>query len=170
MEIKINTLIPCSGRLKWVEVFGYTSKGTPGLEVTGLNGKSRNFKEKIVFLSKRRNLKFPILRYVLCLNIEDPSKSDIEWLELPLLLAFWSMTGNLPLKRLDNCFSSGKVSLEGEINYLNLDHDFWMTLNNQLKVKDKSMIFIGPDLDQQIEKVRSINAQSLLNENIGGFS
>ena len=170
MEIKINTLIPSCGRLKWIEIFGYTSKGSPGLEITGLNGKSRNFKEKIIYLSKRRNLRFPILRYVLCLDIDDPNKSDIEWLELPLLIAFWSMTENLPLKRLDNCFTSGKVSLEGEINYLDYDQNTWIQINKQLEYKKKKAIFIGPEKHLGNEYINAINAIELLNDSVGGFS
>lgn len=169
MEIKINSLIPYSGHLKWIEVFGYTSKGNPGLEVTGLNGRGRQLKEKMVFLSKRRRLRFPLKRYVLCLEYEDISKYEVEWLELPMLLAFWSLTENLPLKRLDNCFSSAKVSLEGEISFLDIDQKSWDTLVLEQSPVKKEMISIG-DGESTNHGMMSISALSLLNDHIGHFS
>ena len=169
MEIKINGLIPRNGRLKWMEIFGYTSKGNPGLEVTGFSSKSRGLKEKMIFLSKRRRLQFPLRRYVLCLECEDLGKGDVEWLELPTLLAFWSLTGNLPLKRLDNCFASAKVSLEGELDFLDMNEKIWKSIDGQLKKKSKEVIFIGNDSAQSTDYVFNINATKLLNEHIGHF-
>jgi len=170
MEIKINSLIPYNGRLKWVEVFGYTSKGQPGLELTGFNGRGRTLKEKMVYLSKRRSLRFPLLRYVLCLDVEDLSKCELEWLELPLLIAFWSMTGSLPLKRLDDCFASCKVSLEGRLTHMNLEESFWSSLNGRLEQEKKVATFIGHGHQSyRSQRIQSIDAESLLNDTVGGF-
>jgi hypothetical protein len=169
MEIKINCLIPFGGQLKWMEIFGYTSKGNPGLEVTGLNGRSRQFKEKMVFLSKRRRLHFPLKRYVLCFECEDVAKYDCQWLELPMLLAFWSLTGNLSLKRLDNCFATAKVSLEGEITFMPISQSYWHELDKKLLNKNKEIIFIGDTGPDQVERVQTINAIDLLNESVGEF-
>lgn len=172
MEIKINSLIPYNGRLKWVEVFGYTSKGQPGLELTGFNGRSRTLKEKMVYLSKRRSLRFPILRYVLCLDLEDLSKCELEWLELPLLIAFWSMTGVLPLKRLDDCFASCKVSLEGNLTHMDFDDAFWESMHIQLNHKKKNVTFIGDGgiSAPHCSNINDIRAVDLLNDTVGGFS
>ena len=170
MEIKINSLIPCSNQLKFVEIFGYTSKGTPGLEVAGLGAKGRHLKEKLIYLSKRRNLKFPILRYVICINGEELSRFDLSWLELPMLLAFWSMTKTLSMKRLDNCLASAAVSLEGEINYLKLDPSFWLNMNKMLTRKNKQMIYIGNDEPVNYSQIYHLDSLEILNDEIGGFT
>lgn len=169
MEIKINSLIKGSHHLKCVEVFGYTSKGTPGLDVTGLNGKSRQFKEKMIFLSKRRRLHFPLKRYVICLESEDISKYEIEWLELPMLLAFWSLSSCLPLKRLDNCFASAKVSLEGKLDFLDIDQEEMINHNSTTSFFDKGVVCIGDETKQDFRAANYIDALELLNDNIGHF-
>ena len=108
MEIKINSLVLNRNNYQWCEVFGYTSKGQPGIEIIGLGAKGRAIKEKLTYLSKRRKLTFPVLRFVICIEGDNLDKSDIEFLELPILLAFWSMAGVVPIKRLDHCFCSGR--------------------------------------------------------------
>lgn len=174
MEIKINSVIPIRNSLNSVQVFGYTSKGQPGLEIHGLNGKGRLIKEKIIFLSKKRKLRYPLKRFVLCVEGEELEKSQVEYLELPLLICFWTMANLIPLQRLDNCYASAQVSLDGKVRQLSLERDFWMDLEKDLKIKNQKVIYFGK-LDGSTSKIEESHIQSLeiidlLNDSVGGFS
>ncbi len=169
MEIKINALTLNRNNYQWCEVFGYTSKGQPGIEVIGLGSRGRAIKEKLTYLSKRRRLTFPVLRFVICVEGENLDKVDIDYLELPILMAFWSMANVIPIKRLDHCFCSGKVSLEGEVKYLEISPQLWKQLNISLERKDKEIVYLGNEVGESFERVRMINAHELLDETVGGF-
>lgn len=170
MEIKINALIPIQNQARWVQVFGYTSKSQPGLEINGINGKGRTIKEKITFLSKKRRLRYPLKRFVLCVEGESLDKGQLDYLELPLLLCFWSMAGFLPLKRLDNCFAMGRISLEGEVEHFLPSSENLLEVEAFLKHKERHAIYLGPSMDMSYEWIRQISAVDLLQETVGGFS
>ena len=124
MNMRTKSLYPYGGTHCVVDIFGYSTKGLPGIEIVGLGKYSRSLKEKFIFLSRERKLKFPLRRYVLCIEGEIESKKfkaeEYRYLELPLLIMLWSLTGHLPLERLEDCFAAGKVSVEGDIDPLNL--------------------------------------------------
>lgn len=164
--MKINAYIPTTSQLKKVEVFGYTSRSQPGLEIVGLSGKGRTIKEKITFLSKRRKLKFSLLRYVLCVEGEDLSKGDIEYLELPLMICFWTMAGILKMGRLDNCLCAGKVSLEGEIRLLDFPSDVLRNWDRMLGERGRLMLLLSSNPNNQVEykNLRVLEVQELLKD------
>lgn len=174
MEIKINSVIPIRNSLNSVQVFGYTSKGQPGLEIHGLNGKGRLMKEKIIFLSKKRKLRYPLKRFVLCVEGEELEKSQVEYLELPLLICFWTMANLIPLQRLDNCYASAQVSLDSKIKQLGLEQDFWTDLEKDLRIKNQRVIYMGNlkgfEPSGGESPIQSLEIVSLLNESVGGFS
>lgn len=124
MNMRTKSLYPHAGQLCPVDIFGYASHGIPGIEIVGMGKHSRSLKEKFVYLSRVRQLKFPKKRYVLCVEGELENKKfkdeEYRYLELPLLLMLWSLTGHLPLSQLEDCFASGKVSVEGDFTALNL--------------------------------------------------
>lgn len=170
MEIKINAILKRGHSYHWVEVFGYSTKGQPGLEIVGLGSKGRPLKEKLIFISKKRKLKMPLKRYVLCVDGEEVDKAYVDYLELPLILAYWSMAGILPLKRMDNCFSAARVSLEGEIINLSLDPTFWVSLEKQLSLKRNKVVYLGEGCPQDSDYIKEISAVNLLDSTVGGFS
>jgi hypothetical protein len=171
MEIKINALIPRQNHFHWVHIFGYTSRSQPGLEITGIGPKGRAIKEKLIFLSKKRKLKFSLNRFVLCIEGSDGfEKAELEYLELPLLLAFWSMAGLIPIKRLENCFCSGRVGLEGEISCLNLSCSHWSKINEALIRRKRKAIYFGESIPLDSDHLNLISPLSLLHEAVGGFS
>ncbi len=170
MEIKINALVLNRNNYQWCEVFGYTSKGQPGIEIIGLGSRGRSIKEKLTYLSKRRKLTFPVLRFVICVEGENLEKADVEYLELPILLAFWSMANIVPIKRLDQCFCSAKVSLEGEIQYLSISSQVWIKIEQNLKKKERDVVYLGENLESEYEGIRVISAHDLLEETVGGFN
>lgn len=174
MEIKINSIIPGQSTYQKVEVFGYNSKSQPGLEINGLNGKGRLIKEKITFLSKKRKLKYPLKRFVLCVEGEGLEKSQVEFLELPLLICFWSMAGLLPLKRLDNCFASAKVSLDGIITVQKLNEDVLNLIEGvhatSFKAEEK-LLYLG-DADENLNGstfLQPMDVVTYLSQSVGGF-
>jgi len=169
MEIKINSLVLNRNNYQWCEVFGYTSKGQPGIEIIGLGAKGRAIKEKLTYLSKRRKLTFPVLRFVICIEGDNLDKSDIEFLELPILLAFWSMAGVVPIKRLDHCFCSGRVSLEGQVSYLKISEILWRQLDKSLERKNRDLVYLGETISIESRRIRVIEAHELLEQTVGGF-
>ncbi len=171
MEIKVNALIPRQNHYHWLNIFGYTSRAQPGLEVLGIGHKGRAIKEKLIFLSKKRKLKFPLNRFVLCIEGQDGfEKAELEYLELPLLLAFWSMAGFIPIKRLDNCFCSGRLGLEGEISCLDLSSGHWLQIEQALIRRKKRAIYFGESIPIESERIDLISPLSLLEDSVGGFS
>ncbi len=170
MEIKINSIIPTRNSHSQVQVFGYTTKGLPGLEVLGLNGKGRLIKEKLVYLSKKRRLRYPLKRFVLCVEGTELDKSQVEYLELPLMICFWSMANLIPLKRLDNCFASARVSLDGQLDPLSLDAEYWRGVLMDYD-GEENLIYLGPREDEVIDsRLQTLDVSELLNQSIGGFS
>lgn len=171
MEMKINAFVPINSDYKRVEVFGYTSRSQPGLEILGMGTKGRGIKEKITYLSKKRKLRFNLSRYVLCVEGEGISKGDIDYLELPLLLCFWTMAGILKLGRLDNCLCSGKVSLEGEIKTLNIPQEILETWNSNLQERGRMMMMIGSSQNYQTElsQLKLLEIDELLKGSVEGF-
>lgn len=123
-NMRTKSLYPYGGQLFETNIFGYSTKGIPGIEIVGMGRHSRAIKEKFVYISRQKQLKFPLRRYVLCVEGELEGKKfkeeEFRYLELPLLIMLWSLTGNLPVESLEDCFSVGKVSVEGEIKTLNL--------------------------------------------------
>lgn len=122
--IRMLSLYPYQGSLESADLFGYTTKGVPGIEIIGLSKHGRQIKEKFVYLSKERGLKFPPLRFVLCVEGDVEGKKfkseEYRFLELPLLIMLWKMADILPIYELTDCFAAGKVSVQGEVDYLNL--------------------------------------------------
>ena len=110
-EKRMIGVIPSGEGMKFMHLFGYSSRGIPGLEIVGLGKRGRTVKEKLTFLSRQQNNSLPLKRFVLGI---DPihkveRKDELDFLELPLLVLYWSLMGWIPLKSLDNCFSSGRV-------------------------------------------------------------
>ncbi|MCR9205991.1 MAG: hypothetical protein NXH75_15515 [Halobacteriovoraceae bacterium] len=172
MEMKINAFIPLHSHYKKVEVFGYTSRSQPGLEILGLSTKGRSIKEKITYLSKRRKLKFSLLKYVLCVEGDDLTKGDIEYLELPLLLCFWTMAGIIKMGRLDNCLCAGKVSLEGDIEPLEIPEEILEKWNEGLQERGRVMMMIGSSnsMKHELSQLKLLEVSELLKGSVGGFN
>lgn len=102
-----------------VTLFGYATKSVPGLEINGLGKYGKAIKEKIVYITRTRNLQIPLKRFVL--NVEttddfgDLESGSVKWLEYPLLLHYWYLAGLLPISKLDNCLAVGSITPSGEV-------------------------------------------------------
>lgn len=140
MNMRTKSLYPYAGQYCPVDIFGYSSNGIPGIEIVGLGKYTRGVKEKFIYLSRERKLKFPLKRFVLCIEGEVEGKKfkeeEYRYLELPLLLMLWSLTGHLPLESLEDCFAAGKISIEGEVMALELSESKQAELNELFKMED----------------------------------
>jgi hypothetical protein len=115
---RLTGLFLSKGRAQTVQVFGHASRGIPGIEIVGLGTQSKLMKEKFVFLFKQMQIKTPLKRFVLCVEKEillNKDANDLTWLELPLFVLLSSLAETIPITRLDDCYCSGRLSLEGEV-------------------------------------------------------
>lgn len=100
------------------QLFAYSAKTLPAIEIVGMGKRGKIIKEKIVYWLKKRNIRLPAKRYVLCLetfhrlNFED--EESIRWLELPCLILLLVLGDIIKLGEVDRCFCSGHLGLEGD--------------------------------------------------------
>ncbi|MGZ3787504.1 MAG: hypothetical protein ACXVLQ_03225 [Bacteriovorax sp.] len=150
MNMRTKSLYPYAGQFCPVDIFGYASNGIPGIEIVGVGKYARSMKEKFIYLSREKKLKFPLKRFVLCVEGEVEGKKfkeeEYRYLELPLLMMLWSLTGHLPLQQLEDCFAAGKISVEGEVTALLLSEYEQMQLSELFKLtEDQSLKVIAPN-------------------------
>lgn len=150
MNMRTKSLYPYGGQLLEADIFGYSTKGIPGIEIVGMGKYSRSLKEKFIYLSKEKNLRFPLKRFVLCVEGELEGKKfkeeEFRYLELPLLIMLWSLTGHLLLGKLEDCFSAGKVNVEGEVESLDLNAYAMMRIEEIFSLENESFIkVIAPE-------------------------
>lgn len=162
MNQKIYTFIVSkSGEAELIQLFGYANKGLPGLELVGFGQHGKHLKEKLIFLSRQSYIQLPLKRYVLCFeqhrDLVDPKKWDLSWLELPLLILFWSLAGRLPIARLENCLSCGAIDLGGHISHFPVTLKLW----DQVKKKREDICYIGETIPEKQEGVHLLNSKEL---------
>lgn len=165
METQIKAFYKSSQGIEFVTIFGYATKGVPSLEINGVGKLSKNIKEKLIYLTRLRKLQVPLRRFVVCVDLNelnDKHTQHLKWLEFPLLLMYWYLCGLLPIRKLDNCISSGWIKTNGEIFQMSLDqkfnnycHDFF----NPIELKQLKIINLSDDPGSGID---TINSSSLL--------
>lgn len=118
-SLRINGIFNLAGRDHPIEIFGYSTKGVPGLEIVGLGTHGRVIREKFIYLSRTFGVSLPLKRFILCLEnhplLKQVESDGIKWLELPLLILFWSLGERLNFIKLEDCFACGAVSSSGKI-------------------------------------------------------
>ncbi len=167
MNMRTKSLYPYAGQYCPVDIFGYASNGIPGIEIVGLGKYTRGVKEKFIYLSRERKLKFPMKRFVLCIEGEIEGKKfkeeEYRYLELPLLLMLWSLTGNLPLGNLEDCFAAGKISVEGEIHSLGLSAKDQAFLSELFNLdEDQPLKIIAPSTSEVLENYYHLPLEALM--------
>lgn len=119
METQLQTCYFTKKGPSIVTLFGYATKSVPGLEINGLGKYGKAIKEKIVFVTRSRQLQIPLKRFVLNVELTDElgevESSSVKWLEYPLLLHYWYLAGLLPISKLDNCLAVGSLTPAGEV-------------------------------------------------------
>ena len=81
METQIKAFYKTPQGIKFVRVFGFSTKGVPSLEINGLGKLSKNVKEKIIYLTRTRKLQIPMRRFVICLDLNELSEKDVNHLK-----------------------------------------------------------------------------------------
>jgi hypothetical protein len=79
------------------------------------------------------------------------------------------MAGFIPIKRLDNCFCSARLGLEGEIFCLDLAQAHWNKINDALVHRKKKAIYLGEAIPIVSGHIDLICPLTLLVESVGGF-
>lgn len=173
MNMRTKSLYPYAGQYCPVDIFGYASNGIPGIEIVGVGKYARSMKEKFIYLSREKKLKFPLKRFVLCVEGELEGKKfkeeEYRYLELPLLMMLWSLTGHLPLQQLEDCFASGKISVEGEVTALELDEYQQIQLSEIFKLgEDQSLKVIAPNQSKIYEDYYHLPVEGLMASLLNG--
>ena len=86
-----------------VDIFGYSSRSVPGMEIYGLGSKGRLIREKINFVTNNYvPMKKAMKRYVISIESsisEEKLKQNTHLiLEFPIMLLYWAMADIIPLK------------------------------------------------------------------------
>jgi hypothetical protein len=103
--------MPCA-----LTLFGYASKSVPGLEINGLGKYGKTLKEKIIFITRSRQLQIPLKRFVISTEYDiETDPNVLRWLDLPVLLLYWYLAGHIRMGRLDNCLAVGNISPSGDV-------------------------------------------------------
>ena len=117
METQLQTCYFTKKGPSLITLFGYATKSVPGLEINGIGKYGKAIKEKIVFVTRSRNLQIPLKRFVLNVEFNDDlgdlESNAVKWLEYPLLLHYWYLAGLLPISKLDNCLAVGSLTPSG---------------------------------------------------------
>lgn len=119
METQLQTCYFTKKGPKLVTLFGYATKSVPGLEINGIGKFGKSIKEKIVFVTRTRQLQIPLKRFVLNVELSDDlgdlESNSVKWLEYPLLIHYWYLAGLLPISKLDNCLAVGSLTPGGVV-------------------------------------------------------
>jgi hypothetical protein len=173
--IRMSSRYPFQGQTETADLFGYSTKGIPGIEIVGLGKYNRQTKEKFVYLLKERNIKLPLLRYVLCIEAEFEKKKfsneEYRFLELPLFLMLLKLSDLIPIYDLTDCLASAKIHINGEIE------PFYMDLIEQNRIYEEfsnsyigSPKLIAPKNFQVLNDFFHISLEDLLGEKFNCIS
>ena len=106
----------------FVTVFGRTSHGIPGIEFCGVGNRFNIFKEKVLYIIKERGLAVPLRKYSITVEsspriqeVLTSKRGSLCDLELPAFILFLQLSENIRISRLEMCFSSGRVGIDGQI-------------------------------------------------------
>ncbi|MDA8792660.1 hypothetical protein N9N67_05410 [Bacteriovoracaceae bacterium] len=142
MNSQIYSYISYKDKFYAIQVYGYSSRSLPGLEIIGPHGQIKNLKNKIIYFCRKNNLKIPPRRYVIGYEDFNLGKklaiAENKSLELPTLLLFLNLCGILGLAKIENCFNAGTFSIDGKLisdqQYLNKMLEF---------IRDEDLIYVG---------------------------
>lgn len=149
------------------DIFGYASKGLPGLEIVGLGPRGKSIKEKFIYIGRLRGLRSPFKKYVLCVElseiIKDKARVDLSWLELPLMLLFWFLSQQITIHSLNDCVACGQVGPDGKISLLNLNKEALMRSLLDVQTRGiRNLKYICKHMPNDIEDIYSLPISGLL--------
>ena len=164
METQLKSFVCTTKGQKVISIFGYTTKGVPGIEITGAGKHAKMIREKIIFLTRTRKLKIPVRRFVVCIDLSDIDEKEnitLKNVEFPILLLYWYLAGLIPIKKLDDCICSGEIKTSGDILTKNVPIEVFKILKKELNpIEFKSLKLI--ELDSYNDKYNIIAPNLLL--------
>lgn len=115
--ISMFTCYPVERSLHPLAIYGHTTHGIPGLEISGLGSKGRLIKEKLIFITKKCQFRVPMKRYILCVDVDRLPREvgDLSWCELPLLVLYWSLAGMMARFDPNDAMLAGQITPHGKI-------------------------------------------------------
>jgi hypothetical protein len=167
MNLRTKSVFTHAGMIYSVDVFGYVSHGVPGIEIIGLGKYGRSIKEKFIYLTREKNLKMAKRRFVICIEGELEGKKfkdeEFRYLELPIMVMLWSLAGHLPFSSMDDCFLSGKIAVNGEIQCIDMTEKFQNSLREFLGLEDEQELkIVAPDTTKIIEEYYHLSLDGLI--------
>lgn len=163
MQTQIQSYLTSQSGGEAVKIFGYSTKSVPGLEIIGLGKYGKIIKEKIYYITKKRKIKLPVKRFVICIEqsfeMNKLKKEEVKWLEFPILILFWYLIGIIPIKYLDDCFCMGAIETTGKIIHREISPELQETLINILDQNEMKHISID---SKSIDFLPLINSDGLL--------
>lgn len=137
MQTFIQTYLKNDQGLDFYKIFGYCSRGIPGIDILGMGSHGKLIKEKIIYVSKVYGVKIPPKRFSICLERLDNRKLgvlDLYWFELPSLILFWTLAEMINFHNIDQCLCSGKIGAEGTFRTMILNQSDFLTLDSNLSI------------------------------------
>lgn len=136
MQARISSYLATPKGVRIVTLFGYCTKGLPSVEINGIGKLGKSIKEKMIYLTRTRELYLPRRRYVICLDIDelegDERWFELKYLEFPVLLLYWFLGGIVPISKLDDCLTQGWINTRGEIFQNRLCDKLLVELNENI--------------------------------------
>ncbi len=126
----METIIHSVSDSKLVSIYGYCSKSVPGIEINGLGKYGRAIKEKIVYVTRTRQLQIPLRRFVINVEFQDEKEltiDNVKWLELAIMIQYWELAGVIEPQK--NILAVGTVAPSGTIE-THPDHSLLLKLGN----------------------------------------
>ena len=169
MFLRINSILPTTQDYKVVSLFGYRTNGIPGIELKGLPNNQNIVREQLVYLSKMFGIKVPIRRFHLCIDMPKEflrMKKDLvedRFLDLPLLLLYWSLAEVIKIQELEYVFSFGRIEPDGQIIIPNISETYLGHLNAVIKEKTSRSITMITSNKSTYQNMRCITINSILN-------
>jgi len=166
METQIFAYLKTSKGFRVVTIFGYATRGVPGLEITGLGKMAKTTKEKLIFMTRTRKLSVPTKRFAICVDLNDLegeiAPEELKFLEFPILLLFWYLAGFLPIKKLDDCVCAGWINTRGEIYQPMTPIALKILLKNKVNPVMMRSLKLITSLEEDDHGLWAINASLLL--------
>jgi len=145
------------------QLFAYSSKSLPAIEIIGMGKRGKIIKEKIIYWLKKRNIKLSAQRFVICLEsferINFDDEESIRWLELPSLILLLVLSQLAPLTNIDRCFCVGHLGLEGNYSFPPSDSKYENVFN---KLNGDDIIFISHKNQNLGFKKKSFDFEDIL--------
>lgn len=162
MQLRIRSFVQTASGLEIVDIFGYSSRSLPQLEIHAPLQIQKVLKQKILYMSKVRDINIPAKRFVLCLDhgalrLENRQLSQ---LELPFLILFWALAEAIQMKRLEDCVCNGSIQIDGKISSIEFNKQHLQLMHQRGLNKIIS--------DRELPGAMSIPLQSLI-EPLGQF-